>query len=115
VHVRVADELGPLAPTTATALFRLAQESVTNARRHARGATRVDVSVDPTESGVRLRVHDDGTPAPYPHAGYGLAGMVERATLLGGACTAGPDPAGGWTVDATLPTDVPHARERVSS
>jgi hypothetical protein len=41
--------------------------------------------------------------------------MVERATLLGGACTAGPDPAEGWTVDATLPTDVPHARERVSS
>jgi signal transduction histidine kinase len=57
---------------------------------------------------VRLRVHDDGEAArPAAGAGYGLLGMAERAKLLGGSCQAGPDPAGGWTVEATLPREVP--------
>ena len=51
--------------------------------------------------GVRLRVHDDGEAArPATTVGYGLLGMAERAKLLGGACKAGPDPVGGWTVEA---------------
>jgi signal transduction histidine kinase len=55
-----------------------------------------------------LRVHDDGEAArPATTVGYGLLGMAERAKLLGGACQAGPDPAGGWTVEATLPREVP--------
>jgi signal transduction histidine kinase len=110
----MADDVGPLAPTTTTAVFRMAQEAVTNARRHARGATAVDVTVERTDRAVLLRVHDDGTPAPQPGTGYGVPGMVERATLLGGSCTAGPDPAGGWTVAATLPAAAPGARERVA-
>jgi signal transduction histidine kinase len=57
-----------------------------------------------------LRVHDDGEAArPATTVGYGLLGMAERAKLLGGACQAGPDPAGGWTVEATLPREM--ARE----
>ena len=57
---------------------------------------------------VRLRVHDDGEAARLSTSvGYGLLGMAERAKLLGGACQAGPDPAGGWTVEATLPREVP--------
>lgn len=85
------------------AVQRIAQESVTNARRHARGATRIAVRVTVGETSVRLRVSDDGgAPVSPSHGGYGLAGMRERAALLGGTLDAGPDPAG-WTVEAILP------------
>ena len=59
---------------------------------------------------VRLHVDDDGDPTPAqpaPGSGFGLIGMVERATLLGGTCRAGPCPGRGWAVDATLPREVP--------
>ncbi|AEG44103.1 sensor histidine kinase [Isoptericola variabilis] len=81
VRVHVSDDLRPLEPATAAAVFRTAQEAVTNARRHARGASRVDVTVDRADGAVRLRVHDDGTPAGHPGTGYGLPGMAERAAL----------------------------------
>ncbi|WP_368731359.1 ATP-binding protein, partial [Cellulomonas carbonis] len=70
-----------------------------------RGARAVDVVVRVDDDAVRLRVHDDGEPvAPSRRGdGWGLAGMGERAALLGGRCDAGPDPTGGWTVTATLP------------
>lgn len=103
VDVRVAPDVEPVGATVATTVYRLAQESVTNARRHATGATRVEVAVGRAGGSVTLRVHDDGTPGAPSTTGHGLAGMAERAALLGGRCTAGPDPAGGWTVSATLP------------
>jgi signal transduction histidine kinase len=85
------------------AVQRIAQESVTNARRHAQGATRIAVRVTVGDTSVRLRVSDDGgAPATPGHGGYGLAGMRERAALLGGTLDAGPD-AAGWTVEAILP------------
>ena len=87
------------------ALFRVAQESITNANRHARDATRVHVLIDGDTETVRLSVSDDGewvSPVPRP-AGYGLAGMDERVTLLGGTLQAGPGPDRGWTVRATIP------------
>jgi signal transduction histidine kinase len=76
---------------------------VTNARRHARHATRVDVRVDADERSVRLRVSDDGDSRAAGSPGYGLVGMAERAGLLGGTCAAGPNPDRGWTVTAVLP------------
>ncbi|GAB3995337.1 sensor histidine kinase [Nocardioides marmoraquaticus] len=87
------------------ALYRLAQESVTNARRHARGATRVTIEVRRDGDVVRLRVGDDGATGARAGAepGYGLQGMRERAELLGGTLVAGPAPGGGWTVEAALP------------
>lgn len=90
------------------AVYRICQESVTNAIRHSLNATRVSVAVSMgVEDGVdvvRLRVHDDGEVVrPAAGVGYGLLGMEERAKMLGGSCQAGPDPAGGWTVAATLP------------
>jgi signal transduction histidine kinase len=85
------------------AVQRIAQESVTNARRHARGATRIAVRVTVEETSVRLQVSDDGdAPVPPSREGYGLAGMRERAALLGGTLAAGPG-ASGWTVEAVLP------------
>ncbi|PPK96154.1 signal transduction histidine kinase [Kineococcus xinjiangensis] len=104
VVVEVAAACEDLPEALQAGLYRIAQESVTNARRHARGATRIDVRVSAREDEVLLQVSDDGGAARRrAAAGFGLAGMAERAALLGGTCTAGPDPAGGWTVTASLP------------
>lgn len=105
VHVDLGDESSgrALPPALQTSVYRLAQEAVTNARRHARDATGIDVSVRVDDRAVHLRVHDDGGPSGPAGPGFGLRGMSERAALLGGTCAAGPDETGGWTVVATLP------------
>ena len=103
VDVHVDGDVDALPPTVAAAVFRLAQEAVTNARRHAHGATRVEVRVRVDDAGVRLEVRDDGEPAASAAPGYGITGMVERAALLGGTCVAAPVPGGGWAVTAVLP------------
>jgi signal transduction histidine kinase len=97
-----------LAGPVDAALYRLAQESLTNALRHARGATRVGIDVRRESDTVRLRVGDDGRtePGPAPEPGFGLLGMAERARLLGGSFSAGPGPEGGWVVEAVLPVEV---------
>jgi signal transduction histidine kinase len=105
VDVQVAGNLSGISPGLGVALYRIAQESVTNAVRHARDATRVTVQVADEDEQVRLTVRDDGAAGPTGHtpAGYGLVGMAERASVLGGTLQAGPDPDGGWTVSALLP------------
>ncbi|MEV8634855.1 sensor histidine kinase [Streptosporangium sp. NPDC051023] len=106
VDVRISGDIGDLSPSVEAAIYRIAQESVTNARRHARHATRVEVRVDADETSVRLRVSDDGDGGRMRSAaspGYGIIGMIERADLLGGTCEAGPGPDRGWTVTAVLP------------
>lgn len=103
VNVQVSGEVSELTAPVASAVYRIAQESVTNARWHARGATRIDVRLTVDETLVQLSVHDDGTPQSAAVAGYGLTGMAERAALLGGSCSAAPDADGGWTVVAELP------------
>jgi len=105
VNVDLSGELHDLGPAVGAALYRLAQESITNAARHARHATCIDVRVAGDEDCVRLTVRDDGEAgaAARSPAGYGLAGMTERATLLGGTLEAGPDLDRGWTVTAVLP------------
>jgi signal transduction histidine kinase len=92
-----------LPPAVAAAVYRLAQESVTNARRHARHATRIDVVIEVDEAGVHLNVSDDGDAGPATSSGYGITGMTERAALLGGTLQAGRSPGGGWLVSAVLP------------
>lgn len=106
VDVRLSDGLDDLRPSIGAAVYRLAQESITNAVRHARHATRIDVSVVADDEAVRLTVHDDGDATSGDAAsgfGYGLVGMAERASLLGGSLHAGPRAAGGWAVTAVLP------------
>lgn len=105
VEVSLHGSLTRLARPVDAALYRLAQESLTNAVRHARGATRVAISVRREGNAVRLRVSDDGRtePGPAPRPGFGLLGMAERAQLLGGSLSAGPGPDGGWLVEAVLP------------
>ena len=106
VDVRLSEGLDDLRPSVGAAVYRLAQESITNAVRHARHATRIDVAVDADDEAVRLTVHDDGdaTSADAMSTfGYGLVGMAERASLLGGSFAAGPNATGGWAVTAVLP------------
>jgi len=106
VDVEILGDIDDLPPSVETAIYRLAQESVTNARRHARHATRIEVRVAIDDTSVRLRVSDDGDTSLVRQgatSGYGLIGMIERAGLLGGTCEAGPSPDRGWTVTAVLP------------
>lgn len=105
VDVQLSGELDALSPAVDAALYRLGQESVTNARRHARNATLVTVRVVRDAEGVRLTVADDGATSTVGSSveGYGLIGMRERTTLLGGTFHAGPAPSGGWRVEASLP------------
>lgn len=105
VDVQLTGDLDEVSPTVAAATFRLAQESVTNARRHARDATRIEVRLHGEGEVLRLSVVDDGEPvAPERISwGYGIVGMTERATMLGGRLSAGPGPVRGWAVEAVLP------------
>jgi signal transduction histidine kinase len=105
VRVTVTGDLTNLSPALNAAVFRLAQESVTNALRHARHARRVDVTLIADDATVRLRVADDGDQVPVGRSerGYGVVGMAERVALLEGTFDAGPGHDGGWTVSAVLP------------
>ncbi len=103
VEVRLDGDLAGLPPGVEAALFRVAQESVTNARRHARAASLVQVTVSGGVSGVELCVGDDGLRAPAKAPGYGLSGMAERIALLGGTLQAGPGANNGWLVCVVLP------------
>ena len=108
VDVEVSGDLDELPLQVDAAVYRLAQEALTNALRHARNASRVEIRVVEGAGRLRLRVTDDGQidPARPASHGFGLLGMTERVQLLGGTLRAGPAPEGGWTVDAELPTEV---------
>ncbi|MFF0154941.1 sensor histidine kinase [Micromonospora sp. NPDC005203] len=89
------------------AAYRIVQESLANAARHAAGAA-VRVSVRTGPSGLGVRVENspaDVRPTADGGSGHGLTGMRERATSLGGTFTAGPLPDGGYAVAAELPYD----------
>ncbi|CAM5672331.1 two-component sensor histidine kinase [Streptomyces avidinii] len=87
-------------------LYRTVQEALTNARKHAPGAAAV-VRVDLDAAGLTLVVRNDRPPAPpgvpLPGTGYGLTGLRERASLLGGRLLAAPTPDGGFQVTLTVP------------
>lgn len=106
VHVTLTGDLADLPPSVDAALYRLAQESVTNALRHARHASHVQVVATGDVDRVRLTVCDDGDARPAAagsSSGFGLLGMAERARLLGGTLEAGPARDQGWAVVAELP------------
>ena len=93
-----------LDPGVELAAYRIVQEALTNARRHARGAA-VDVELHYGDRDIGLRVRDNG-PGPVADApvdGHGLTGMRERAASVGGRLRTGPAPGGGFLVEATLP------------
>jgi signal transduction histidine kinase len=105
----------PARPTHASvelAAYRLVQEALTNARRHAPGAP-VDVRVvgDDAEVVVEVVNRTDGTvPSPRTESsGFGLVGMRERVRMLGGRLDAGPTDGGGFALTARLPLELPGA------
>jgi signal transduction histidine kinase len=87
------------------ASYRIVQEALTNARRHAPGAD-VDVEVSYGNEALHLRVRDYGgvIPGGEPVEGHGLLGIRERAALAGGTFSSGPAAGGGFEVDVTMPT-----------
>ncbi|WP_219910768.1 sensor histidine kinase [Saccharothrix carnea] len=93
-----------LDPGVELAAYRIVQEALTNARRHAPGAA-VDVELHYTEEALRLRIRDNGPgpPAAAPAGGHGLTGMRERAAAVGGRLRTGPAAVGGFVVEASLP------------
>ncbi|MEU1013332.1 histidine kinase [Streptomyces sp. NPDC005890] len=95
-EVTVTGERRPLPAEASQAVRRVAQEALTNVRKHAQGA-KVAVRLDYSEHEVTLNVRDSGgRPGELNGAGggYGLLGMRERAELLGGSLDAGPDEEG---------------------
>ncbi len=107
VDVRIDETLSSLSPAIGTAAYRIAQEAITNARRHAHGATHVAVHVDSVGDEVRVSIADNGQANGSARSapGFGLVGMAERAHLLGGELHAGPRTDRGWAVTATIPKD----------
>ncbi|MGV3625847.1 MAG: sensor histidine kinase [Archangium sp.] len=100
--VKVEVNAAGLSPVMERALFRLAQEAVTNATKHARNATCVNVRVTSTGELVHFEAEDDGELSRRGD-GFGLVGMKERVTLLGGTFEAGPLRERGWRVRAVIP------------
>ena len=102
---RIEADPADLSPAVDTAAYRVLQESVTNALRHA-DASRLEVEARVTEGRLMLRIADDGRGAPEGSgnraAGVGILGMTERARLLGGTLTT-RSPGNGFVVEASIP------------
>ncbi|MGA5202639.1 MULTISPECIES: sensor histidine kinase [Streptomyces] len=91
-------------PAVGAAAYRIVQEALTNAVRHAGPEPAVHVELDERQGALHLSVRDDGTgPAPGGTPGFGLVGMRERARSVGGTLDAGPRTGGGFVVTAVLP------------
>jgi signal transduction histidine kinase len=105
VEIDMRGNLADLSPTLQATLYRVVQESITNAQRHAHHATRVRVTITGMDSDIQVDVTDDGTRVSRPLAphGYGLVGMAERVALHGGELKTGPGPDRGWRVNVTIP------------
>ena len=105
VTLTVSGKAVPLPDGVDLAAYRIAQEALTNTRRHAEGSD-VEVDLHYEEDWLHLRVRDHGAGSEPGQVvdGHGLAGMKERASMVGGVLRAAPHPDGGFTVEADLPT-----------
>jgi PAS domain S-box-containing protein len=109
-EVEVHDALGPEPdPDLAALVYRIGQEAVANARKHA-NASRVDIDIESAGDGISLRVRDDGVgftiDADAIVPGHlGLPTMIERAELAGGWIRVRSEPGLGSTVECWLPVD----------
>jgi signal transduction histidine kinase len=103
VRLAVEGEPMPLAAGVDLAAYRIVQEALTNARRHAPGAS-VEIDLRYGNGNLVVQVADDGPGTEGTAAeGHGLLGMRERAIMVGGDLEAGPGPDGGFMVQARLP------------
>jgi signal transduction histidine kinase len=117
VSVRYVGAPFELSGAAGLTVYRIVQEALTNALKHADAPAAVEVRLDFADPDVSVHITDDGRAgvavpssvggnghgrAEVSGGGHGLAGMVERATAFGGTLRAGPGPTGGWEVAATL-------------
>ena len=99
-----------LDPGVELAAYRIVQEALTNARRHAPGAA-VDVELQYTDVALLVRIRDNGPgPSVRPAVRHGLLGMRERAAAVGGRLQVGAAAGGGFLVETTLPTSTESRR-----
>ncbi|MEU8257430.1 histidine kinase [Micromonospora inaquosa] len=121
LHVRstVTDAPPALPPGLELTVYRVVQEALTNALKHAGVGARVEVVVSYTAGAVVVRVVDDGRGrplvSPAPSGGHGLLGMRERVTVYDGNLTAGPRLTGGWQVEVRLPLPSEPATEVIAA
>jgi len=105
VEVVVEGHRGDLPPGVDVSAYRIVQEALTNALKHA-GPARARVRVAHEPGAVTVEVVDDGEgeqAPPAPGSGHGLVGIKERVAIVGGEVEAGPRPSGGYAVSARLP------------
>jgi signal transduction histidine kinase len=109
VRLIMSGQADRLDPGVELAAYRIVQEALTNARRHAPGAA-VDVELRYADDALRLRIRDNGPgQAARYRAGHGLLGMRERAAAVGGSLQTGDARGGGFCVEAELPAKAPDA------
>jgi signal transduction histidine kinase len=112
-HLEASGDSAPLSPDAELALFRAVQEALANVAQHS-GAASVVVRVTPVESGIMVRIHDDGrgldpgvlADRQERNGHLGLAGMRERITAVGGRVTVTGEPGSGVRIEIHLPAGV---------
>jgi signal transduction histidine kinase len=105
VTLRVEGERPQLSPGVDLSAYRIVQEGLTNALKHAKGA-HAEVLVRYVDTSVELEISDDGPGTPAGDGmGHGLVGMRERVALYGGTLEAGPRDGGGFVLRAQLPVE----------
>ncbi|WP_088948288.1 sensor histidine kinase [Micromonospora zamorensis] len=108
-----------LPPGLELTVYRVVQEGLTNALKHAGVGAGVEVCLAYTAEAVVVRVVDNGQGrplvSPTPSGGHGLLGMRERVTVYDGSLTAGPRPVGGWQVEVRLPLPSEPATEVIAA
>ncbi|WP_196926744.1 sensor histidine kinase [Micromonospora ureilytica] len=121
LHIRstVTDTPPALPPGLELTVYRVVQEALTNALKHAGVGARVEVVLSYTAEAVVVRVVDDGRGrplvSPAPSGGHGLLGMRERVTVYDGSLAAGPRLTGGWQVEVRLPLPSEPATEVIAA
>ena len=106
VHLQVYGEPVALSPGLELSAYRILQEGLTNALKHARAHhAEVAVRYADTELAVEVRDDGDGIAAPTDSLGHGLVGIRERVKIYGGDMSAGATDAGGFLLEARLPLD----------
>ncbi|SHK47503.1 Signal transduction histidine kinase [Nocardiopsis flavescens] len=112
---------GPVPGPVQRTVYRIVQEGLTNAAKHAQGA-RVSVLLHHAPGRLEVEVANGpapapagaAAPAPAPRSGFGLTGLRERVVLAGGDLSAGVCPDGGWRLRARVPTDTPAGDEEAA-
>ena len=106
VTLEFDDDVATIPSRVSLAVYRVVQESLTNVVKHAGDGADVDVVVARDGQEIRVEIGDNGAALNSPEpGGYGIAGMQERVSILGGTLTAGPRRGGGWLVRAQIPLE----------